>query len=78
MGLDMIHAIEPDVPQRIVSDLARLGHLDISRRNDAPGDLSRVLVTMASEVFSARKTQRKTISLMKGGFLLVLIGVLWG
>lgn len=59
-------------------DPLRLGLDDISRRDDALGNLSRVFVTMASEVYRREQNLRKTISLMKGGFLLLLIGALWG
>lgn len=59
-------------------DPSRLGLDDISRRDDALGNLSRVFVGMASEVFRREQRLRKTISLMKGGFLLLLIGALWG
>jgi CheY-like chemotaxis protein/drug/metabolite transporter (DMT)-like permease len=59
-------------------DPARLGLDDISRRDDALGNLSRVFVGMASEVYRREQRLRKTISLMKGGFLLLLIGALWG
>lgn len=59
-------------------DPSRLGLDDVSRRSDALGNLSRVFVGMASEVFRREKRLRKTISLMKGGFLLLLIGALWG
>ncbi|MBN8629520.1 MAG: response regulator [Rhodobacterales bacterium] len=59
-------------------DPARLGLEDISRRDDALGNLSRVFVTMASEVYRREQNLRRTISLLKGGFLLLLIGALWG
>ena len=59
-------------------DPARLGLDDISRRDDALGNLSRVFVGMASEVYRREQRLRQTISLMKGGFLLLLIGALWG
>jgi CheY-like chemotaxis protein len=59
-------------------DPSRLGLDDISRRDDALGNLSRVFVGMASEVYLREQRLRKTISLMKGGFLLLLIGALWG
>ena len=59
-------------------DPARLGLDDISHRGDALGNLSRVFVGMASEVYRREQRLRKTISLMKGGFLLLVIGALWG
>jgi CheY-like chemotaxis protein len=59
-------------------DPTRLGLDDISRRDDALGNLSRVFVGMASVVYRREQRLRKTISLMKGGFLLLLIGALWG
>ena len=59
-------------------DPSRLGLDDISRRDDALGNLSRVFVGMASEVYLREQRLRKTISLMKGGFLLLLIGAIWG
>jgi CheY-like chemotaxis protein len=59
-------------------DPARLGLDDISQRADALGNLSRVFVSMASEVYRREQNLRKTISLLKGGFLLLLIGALWG
>jgi DNA-binding response OmpR family regulator/drug/metabolite transporter (DMT)-like permease len=59
-------------------DPSRLGLDDISRRDDALGNLSRVFVTMASEVYRREQNLRRTISLLKGGFLLLLIGALWG
>lgn len=59
-------------------DPSRLGLDDVSRRDDALGNLSRVFVAMASEVYRREQNLRKTISLLKGGFLLLLIGVLWG
>jgi CheY-like chemotaxis protein/drug/metabolite transporter (DMT)-like permease len=59
-------------------DPSRLGLDDISRRDDALGNLSRVFVGMASEVYLREQRLRKTISLLNGGFLLLLIGALWG
>ena len=59
-------------------DPARLGLDDISQRDDALGNLSRVFVAMADEVYRREQTLRRTISLLKGGFLLLLIGALWG
>lgn len=59
-------------------DPSRLGLDDISRRDDTLGNLSRVFVAMASEVYRREQNLRRTISLLKGGFLLLLIGALWG
>lgn len=59
-------------------DPARLGLQDISLRDDALGNLSRVFVGMASEVYRREQTLRKTINLLKGGFLVLAIGALWG
>lgn len=59
-------------------DPARLGLDDISRREDALGNLSRVFVGMASVVYQREQRLRKTINLLKGGFLLLVIGALWG
>ncbi len=59
-------------------DPAILGLDDISRRDDALGNLSRVFVGMASVVYRREQRLRKTINLLKGGFLLLVIGALWG
>ncbi len=59
-------------------DPAHLGLDDVSRREDALGNLSRVFVGMASVVYRREQRLRKTINLLKGGFLLLLIGALWG
>ncbi|MEO8242439.1 MAG: response regulator [bacterium] len=59
-------------------DPTRLGLQDISTRDDALGDLSRVFVSMASEVYRREQNFRQTINLLKGGFLVLGIGALWG
>ena len=59
-------------------DPARLGLQDISMRDDALGNLSRVFVSMAAEVYRREQNFRKTINLLKSGFLVLGIGALWG
>ncbi len=59
-------------------DPARLELDDIAERSDQLGNLSRVFLQMASEVYRREQNLRNQISLLKGGFLLLLLGVAWG
>jgi len=59
-------------------DPTLLGLGDIAERRDSLGDLARVFLAMASQVHRREMAYRQQISLLKGGFLLILIGLLWG
>jgi CheY-like chemotaxis protein/drug/metabolite transporter (DMT)-like permease len=59
-------------------DPARLGLDDIAARDDRLGNLARVFLGMAGEVYRREQNLRKQISLLKGGFLLLLLGASWG
>lgn len=59
-------------------DPARLGLDDIAARGDRLGNLARVFLGMAGEVYRREQNLRKQISLLKGGFLLLLLGACWG
>lgn len=59
-------------------DPARLGLNDIADRDDRLGNLARVFLTMAGEVYRREQNLRKQINLLKGGFLILLLGLLWG
>ena len=59
-------------------DPSRLGLDDISQRDDQLGNLARVFLGMASEVYRREQNLRNQISLLKGGFLLLLLGACWG
>ncbi|SPH17105.1 Response regulator PleD [Defluviimonas aquaemixtae] len=59
-------------------DPARLGLDDIARRDDQLGNLARVFLQMAGEVYRREQNLRQQISLLKGGFLLLLLGATWG
>lgn len=59
-------------------DPARLGLEDIARRDDQLGHLARVFLQMAGEVYRREQNLRQQISLLKGGFLLLLLGATWG
>lgn len=59
-------------------DPARLGLDDIAARGDRLGNLARVFLGMAGEVYRREQNLRKQISLLKGGLLLLLLGACWG
>lgn len=59
-------------------DPAHLGLTDIAARDDRLGNLARVFLGMAGEVYRREQNLRKQISLLKGGFLIMLLGVCWG
>ncbi len=59
-------------------DPARLGLDDIAARDDRLGNLARVFLQMAGEVYRREQNLRKQISLLKGGFLLLILGACWG
>lgn len=59
-------------------DPTLLGLGDISVRRDSLGDLARVFLEMATQVHRREMAYRRQISLLKGGFLLMLIGLMWG
>ena len=59
-------------------DPARLGLDDIAERDDRLGNLARVFLLMAGEVYRREQSLRKQISLLKGGFLLLVLGLCWG
>lgn len=59
-------------------DPSRLGLDDIAARGDRLGNLARVFLGMAGEVYRREQNLRKQISLLKGGFLLLLLGACWG
>ena len=59
-------------------DPARLGLDDIAQRDDRLGNLARVFLDMAGEVYRREQNLRRQISLLKGGLLLILLGVCWG
>lgn len=57
---------------------ARLRLNGVSERDDALGDLARVFVHMAGEVHRREESYRKQISLLRGGLLLIVYGIMWG
>jgi drug/metabolite transporter (DMT)-like permease len=57
---------------------ARLGLGDISRRDDALGDLARVFADAAQKVYERERRLRQTIKTLRGGFGIILLGVIWG
>ncbi len=57
---------------------ARLQLGGVSDRNDSLGDLARVFEHMASEVHRREVAYRRQIDLLRGGFLLILLGMLTG
>lgn len=59
-------------------DPTLLGLGDIAARHDSLGDLARVFLGMATQVHRREMAYRRQISLLKGAFLLLLIGLLWG
>ncbi|MCB2129801.1 MAG: response regulator [Rhodobacteraceae bacterium] len=59
-------------------DPARLGLDDIAARDDRLGNLARVFLEMAGEVYRREQNLRMQISLLKGGMLLMLLGASWG
>lgn len=59
-------------------DPARLGLDDIAERDDQLGNLARVFLEMAGQVYRREQNLRNQISLLKGGFLLLLLGACWG
>ena len=59
-------------------DPARLGLDDIAARDDRLGNLARVFLQMAGEVYRREQNLRLQISLLKGGMLLMLLGASWG
>lgn len=59
-------------------DPARLGLDDIAARDDQLGNLARVFLGMAGEVYRRERMLRSQINLLKGGFLLLLLGAVWG
>ncbi len=59
-------------------DPARLGLDDIAERDDRLGHLARVFLQMAGEVYRREQSLRQQINLLKGGFLLLLLGATWG
>ncbi len=50
----------------------------VDERSDALGHLARVFVQMAGEIYRREQMLRRQISLLKGGFLLLMLGVCWG
>lgn len=59
-------------------DPARLDLDDIVARDDRLGNLARVFLQMAGEVYRREQSLRNQISLLKGGFLLLILGASWG
>lgn len=59
-------------------DPSRLGLDDVAQRDDQLGNLARVFLDMAGEVYRREQNLRNQISLLKGGFLLLLLGACWG
>lgn len=59
-------------------DPARLGLSDIAARDDRLGNLARVFLDMAGEIYRREQSLRRQISLLKGGFLILLLGLCWG
>ncbi len=59
-------------------DPAGLGLEDIAARDDRLGNLARVFLQMAGEVYRREQNLRLQISLLKGGMLLMLLGATWG
>ena len=57
---------------------SRLGLGDISKRDDALGDLARVFADAAQKVYERERRLRQTIKTLRGGFGLILLGLIWG
>lgn len=71
-------AAASEVIERKDFDPARLGLEDIAARDDQLGNLAHVFLGMAGEVYRREQMLRNQINLLKGGFLLLLLGVVWG
>lgn len=57
---------------------AKLGLGDISERRDALGDLARVFSDAAQKVYERERRLRQSIKTLRGGFGLILLGLIWG
>lgn len=57
---------------------AKLGLGEISRRDDALGDLARVFADAAQKVYERERRLRQSIKTLRGGFGLILLGLIWG
>jgi DNA-binding response OmpR family regulator/drug/metabolite transporter (DMT)-like permease len=57
---------------------AKLGLGEISKRDDALGDLARVFADAAQKVYERERRLRQSIKTLRGGFGLIILGVIWG
>jgi len=57
---------------------SRLGLGEISQRQDALGDLARVFADAAQKVYERERRLRQSIKTLRGGFGLILLGLIWG
>lgn len=57
---------------------AKLGLQEISERRDALGDLARVFSDAAQKVYERERRLRQSIKTLRGGFGLILLGIIWG
>ena len=57
---------------------SKLGLQDISERKDALGDLARVFADAAQKVYERERRLRHTIKTLRGGFGIVILGLVWG
>jgi len=57
---------------------SKLGLREISERRDALGDLARVFSDAAQKVYERERRLRQSIKTLRGGFGLILLGLIWG
>ncbi len=57
---------------------AKLGLQEIFERRDALGDLARVFSDAAQKVYERERRLRQSIKTLRGGFGLILLGIIWG
>ena len=57
---------------------ARLPVQTIAARPDALGKLARVFLKMAQEVYEREQVLRRRVATLRGGFMLIGVGLLWG
>jgi CheY-like chemotaxis protein len=57
---------------------ARLPVQTVATRPDALGKLARVFLKMAQEVYEREHALRRRVATLRGGFMLIGVGLLWG
>jgi drug/metabolite transporter (DMT)-like permease/DNA-binding response OmpR family regulator len=57
---------------------SKLGLQGVSERKDALGDLARVFSDAAQKVYERERRLRHTIKTLRGGFGIVVLGLIWG